>query len=70
MKFKLLKLFKKSDGENENGEEQKTTETKHYLTGKEVRAIVKANSKEMKRLEKYKNRRAPESAHTWRTPER
>ena len=61
MKFKLLKLFKKSDGENENGEEQKTTETKHYLTGKEVRAIVKANSKEMKRLEKYKNRRAPES---------
>ncbi len=34
---------------------------KHYLSGKEVRAIAKANAKEMKALEKYKNRKAEES---------
>lgn len=32
-----------------------------YLTGKEIRAITKANNKEIKRLEAYKNRKAPES---------
>lgn len=32
-----------------------------YLTGKEIRKITKENSKVMRRLEKYKNRRAPES---------
>ena len=32
-----------------------------YLTGREVRAIAKANAKEMKRLEKYKYRKAEES---------
>ena len=32
-----------------------------YLTGKEIRAIAKANAKVMMRLEKYKNRRADES---------
>ena len=32
-----------------------------YLTGKEIRKITKENAKEMRRLEKYKNRRAPES---------
>ncbi len=32
-----------------------------YLTGKEIRAIAKANAKEMKRLEAYKNRRCEES---------
>ena len=37
------------------------TENKHYLSGKEIRAIAKANAKEMKRLEAYKNRRAEES---------
>ena len=37
------------------------TENKHYLTGKEIRAIAKANAKEMKRLEAYKNRKAEES---------
>ena len=26
------------------------TENKHYLSGKEIRAIAKANAKEMKRL--------------------
>ena len=34
---------------------------KGYLTGKEIRAITKANAKEMKRLEAYKNRKAEES---------
>lgn len=32
-----------------------------YLTGKEIRAITRANNKEIKRLEAYKNRKAPES---------
>ena len=32
-----------------------------YLSGKEVRAIAKANAKEMKRLEAYKNRKCDES---------
>ncbi len=32
-----------------------------YLTGKEIRAIAKANAREMKRLEGYKNRKCPES---------
>ena len=36
-------------------------ENKHYLSGKEIRAIAKANAKEMKRLEAYKNRKAEES---------
>ncbi len=37
------------------------TENKHYLSGKEIRAIAKANAREMKRLEAYKNRKAEES---------
>ena len=32
-----------------------------YLSGKEIRAIAKANAKEIKRLEAYKNRKAPEA---------
>ena len=38
-----------------------TKKTKGYLSGREVRAIAKANAKEMKRLEAYKNRHAEES---------
>ncbi len=38
-----------------------TKKSKGYLSGREVRAIAKANAKEMKRLEAYKNRRAEES---------
>ena len=34
---------------------------KNYLTGREIKAIARANAKEMKRLEAYKNRRADES---------
>ena len=37
------------------------TENKHYLSGKEIRAIAKANAKEMNRLEKKKYRKADES---------
>ena len=33
---------------------------RNYLTGREIRAIAKANKKEIKRLEAYKNRVAPE----------
>ena len=32
-----------------------------YLTGKEIKAIAKANAREIKRLEAYKNRKAEES---------
>ena len=37
---------------------------KNYLSGKEIRAIAKANAKEIKRLEAYKNRKADESEFT------
>ncbi len=40
---------------------KKQENNKHYLSGKEVRNIAKANAKEIKRLEKYKNRKAEES---------
>ncbi len=36
-------------------------EKRGYLTGREIRAITKANNKEMKRLEAYKNRKADEA---------
>ncbi len=39
-------------------------EKRGYLTGREIRAITKANNKEMKRLEAYKNRKADESEFT------
>ncbi len=35
----------------------------HHLSGKEVRAIAKANKKIIKKLEAYKNRKAPESEY-------
>ena len=38
-------------------------EKRNYLTGKEIKAIAKANAKEMKRLEAYKNRKAEESEY-------
>ncbi len=38
----------------------KKTEKRNYLSGREIRAIAKANKKEMKRLEAYKNRKADE----------
>ena len=50
------KLFK-----NEKGDAQKSASDKHYLSGKEVKEIAKANSKIMRALEKEKSRRKPES---------
>ena len=44
-------------GKNEKAE-------RGYLTGREIRAIAKANAKEIRRLEAYKNRKAPESEFT------
>ena len=37
------------------------TKKKGYLTNREIRAITKSNAKQIKRLEAYKNRKAPES---------
>ncbi len=39
-------------------------EKRGYLTGKEIKAITKANAVEMKRLEAYKNRKADPSEYT------
>ena len=55
----IKKIFKTGDNKAEN----KTKTDKHYLSGKEVREIAKANSKEMRRLEKEKNRKRPESEY-------
>lgn len=40
--------------------EDKSEAKSHYLTGKEVREIAKANAKEMRRLEKEKRRKVPQ----------
>lgn len=50
----LLSKFK-----NKSGEATKS----HYLSGKEIRAIAKANKKVMLDLEKKKHRKAPESEY-------
>ncbi len=39
----------------------KKEQRRGYLTGKEIKAIAKANAKEMKRLEAYKNRKCEEA---------
>ena len=46
---------------NKNKKENKTSSEKHYLTGREIRQIAKANAKIMKELEKKKYRKADES---------
>ena len=56
----VLKIFKKG---TEEGTKKRST-SGNYLTGKEIREIAKANAKEMRRLEKAKNRKAPESEYT------
>ena len=38
-------------------------EKRNYLSGREVKAIAKANAKEMKRLEAYKNRKCDETEY-------
>ncbi len=56
-----LKLFEKKN--KETSEETKSGASSHYLTGKEIREIAKANAKEMRRLEKQKNKKVPESEY-------
>lgn len=55
IKNKVRKIFKKDD------EEVVESKQNHYLSGKEVRKIAKANSSVMHRLEKNKRRKADES---------
>ncbi len=43
---------------------KKEKATRGYLTGKEIKAITKANAVQMKRLEAYKNRKADPSEYT------
>ena len=43
---------------------KKQSSKKQYLTGSEIRKIAKANAKEMRRLEKEKNRKADPSEYT------
>lgn len=45
----------------EKKKENKASSDKHYLTGKEIREIAKANARVMKELEKKKYRKADES---------
>ncbi len=54
----MLKLFGKKESENKN------SSGNHYMTGKEIREIAKANAKEMRRLEKAKFRSVPQSEYT------
>ena len=49
------------DGKNTTEKSKKSDN--HYLTGKEIREIAKANAKEMRRLEKAKNRKCPEAEY-------
>ena len=42
----------------------KKEKSSHYLTGKEIRAIAKANAREMKRLDKEQHKKLPEEAFT------
>lgn len=46
-----------------NKSEKEKSINSHYLSGKEVREIAKANMAEMRRLEKAKNRKAPKSEY-------
>ena len=57
MAFDLLKNKKE-------GAADSASSKKNYLTGKEIREIAKANQKEMRRLEKEKNRKADPSEYT------
>ena len=59
--MKLVDKIKKLTG---NGDGAEAAKSKNYLTGKEIRAIAKENSKVMFRLEKYKYRKADESEFT------
>ena len=60
---KIKDLAKELTGAKTDADASKST---NYLTGKEIRAIAKENSKVMFRLEKYKYRKAEESEFTTR----
>ena len=49
---------------NKNKTENKKKISAHYMTGKEIREIARANKAEMTRLEKAKNRKVPQSEYT------
>ena len=53
----ILDKFKKK-------KDDKAASSKHYLSGKEIRAIAKSNAKITRKLEKEKKRRLPESEYT------
>ena len=53
----ILDKFKKK-------KDSQKSSSKHYLSGKEVRAVAKSNAKVTRRLEKEKKRRIPESEFT------
>ena len=49
---------------NKNKKTNGKTTSAHYMTGKEIREITRANKAEMTRLEKAKNRKVPQSEYT------
>lgn len=49
---------------NKNKKTNGKTTSAHYMTGKEIREIARANKAEMTRLEKAKNRKVPQSEYT------
>lgn len=53
--------FKKQDSEKEEG--KTSSSVNHYLSGKEIRSIAKANNAMMRALEKEKKRKKPESEY-------
>ena len=55
-----FKLIKKTNGEAVKN----SASDRHYLTGKEIKEIAKANMQEMRRLEKAKKRKAHPSEYT------
>lgn len=55
--MKLINLFKREKSDKTG----KVKSENHYLSGKEIRAISKANAEQMRRLEKAKSRRVPQS---------
>ena len=63
--MKLVDKIKDLAKELTGAKTDATASGKNYLTGKEIRAIAKENSKIMFRLEKYKYRKAEESEHPY-----
>ncbi len=68
MKFripdKILEIYKKVSQKILQKDESADKTEKHYLTGKEIKEIAKANQKEMRRLENEKKRKLAPSEYT------